>query len=99
MINFEILAAEDIIPGRAIIVTVMIDFTIGNCSITKVLKPTWDILNAGSICLSSGIIGHEPVFCRIEPRHQTGARRTADWHLAVCFLKDNTTVCQAVDIG
>ena len=69
MINFEILAAEDIIPGRAIIVTVMIDFTIGDRSITKVLKPTWDVLNAGSICLSGGIIGHKPVFCGIEPSH------------------------------
>ena len=99
MINFEILAAEDIIPRRAIIVTVMIDFTIGDRSITKVLKPTWDILNAGSICLSGRIIGHEPVFCGIEPRHQTGARRPADWHLTVCFLKDDAALCQAVDVG
>ena len=98
MINFEILAPEDIIPGGAIIVAVMVDFTIGDCSIAKILKPTRDILNAGSICLSGGIIGHKPVFCGVEPRHQTGARRAADWHLAVCFLKDNAALCQAVDV-
>ena len=98
MINFKILAAEDIVPGTAVIVAVMIDFAIGDRSITKVLKPTWDVLNAGSISLSRGIIGHKPIFCGVKPRHQTGARRPTDWHLTVCFLKDNAALCQAVDV-